>query len=464
MLELGESYSEVDASVNDLTKASYDDTPWDEDPAPAEVGIPTAEALPAWKLRFYNNRLAPDANTKPYDRFFWSVLSDAELDLRDKLVAIVIWKHATLKGMNCYPAQELIAWLSGCQPERVRRATRKLERRGFLETVPGTGKTSTRYTLLVSQRTLEELSRLTAAAPSSETASVLQSETPPPRGGTPLHPEGADPSTQRGEVSIEGSREVNQYTQSTPTTDPHFQCGTPSAESGCRSDHTEGCGPAVGVKQAKKKTRRHGEATFEFDWPSEVHLSNLFWVGCPVDTRDEVRDSDIRRGLVTACDRRIGQELLTDEGVEFVRYMMGALIQAYEISAQEALGRIEARIRETHGATGAWLNSYRQPFLRLLGEIHEGGPEDHRLPHRGLVSLLTKDDPHGLLSDGVLTVPGIAELRGLMRKYGDSFTLTTVVDILTSADSARYGRHFITGWSQFENILKSRSENGRASA
>jgi hypothetical protein len=83
--------------------------------------------------------------------FDWAMGPSADPDLTPlaKIVAWLLAKHADNATGRCYPSQALLAKESGSSVSGVRKATDALEAAGWISCVPGRGRTSSYYRLVV---------------------------------------------------------------------------------------------------------------------------------------------------------------------------------------------------------------------------------------------------------------------------------------------------------------------------
>ena len=129
-----------------------------------------------------------------YERFntAWrdQVRSDRALPCSTYLVADVIAAHVNRKAGEAWPSQARIAAKTGLSEGAIKRAIRLLERRGYLKVIPGQGRRSSRYQLLLVERAAEkspELNASIAAGMGSDRAP--QRGQTAPREGSPVTPD-----------------------------------------------------------------------------------------------------------------------------------------------------------------------------------------------------------------------------------------------------------------------------------
>ena len=100
-----------------------------------------------------------EARRGEYERFndAWrdQVRTDRTLPCSADLVADVIAAHVNRKTGEAWPSQARIAAKTGLSEGTVKRAIRLLERRGYLKVIPGQGRRSSRYQLLLVERAAE---------------------------------------------------------------------------------------------------------------------------------------------------------------------------------------------------------------------------------------------------------------------------------------------------------------------
>lgn len=390
------------------------------------------EEMPDWLHRFLEKRLSALASTKPYDRYFFELLADRELTPTDKLVGVIIWKHANREGQDAWPGQELIAWLLGRGVETVRQSTRKLEMRGFLSTIPGKNQRSSSYTLRVSGRTLAEIPKRTL----DELAAIFHLQTvqvPPP------NELGGHPQTDKG-----GSLPVNlpqRASSYTAVIDGAYTTGVVQPSSGMNAG-----------KVKRQRRVRHGKAMFDFT-PEERTLEAAMEAG-NVDDTEDVADAEIVETIQRATAGKVGKALLSEDGVLTVRMMMAALMVHTDCDAQTALEHIQRKVWRRIGQhPHDRLNCFSLIFKPICAALHIGDCD--LVPgHEQRVAPIYVGDYAQRIHPRLYTEDGVVELDRLIERHGEAAVMATVMDAVTAAGNSGKERHGIRTWSYFDEAVE----------